>query len=86
MELSKAAVRRIAKADSEQLCVGCLEPLGDSRVVRGCHEKCFRATLRAIERGDVTEETRVAEGKLLAAGTRGRKPSNPVTIDSRKEP
>lgn len=83
IEMKRAAVLRIAKCEKECLCMACLKPLGESRVVRGCHEKCARATYRAIERGEMTDSERVAEGKWLEAGQRGPRPSNPVTIEAR---
>lgn len=79
--LKKAARQRIAKAEAEHLCVACLQPLGDGTVKRGCHEKCYRATLRAIEKGKTTEADRVQDGKLLARDLPGRRPSNPVSVE-----
>lgn len=83
VKLTKEATERIAKAERERLCVACLNPLGSSRVIRGCHEACKKATERAIARGDFTEEERVRDGKLLSGHAGGRKPTNPVTIEAR---
>lgn len=80
VQVSKAASQRISKAEREGLCVACLEPLGHDVVRRGCHEKCYRATLRAVEKGLTTIEQRVREGKLLATA-RGASKSNPVTLE-----
>lgn len=81
--MKRSVVQRIARCEKECLCMACLEPLGESRVVRGCHERCARATYRAIEHGSFTDEQRVSEGKWLEAGQRGPKPRNPVTIEAR---
>lgn len=81
--MKRSVVQRIAKCEKEGLCMACMGPLGDGRVVRGCHEKCSRATYRAIERGDFTDEDRVSQGKWLEAAQRGPKPSNPVTIEAK---
>lgn len=83
IQMKRSAVARIAKCEKEGLCTACLQPLGESRVVRGCHEKCARATYRAIERGEMTDEQRVADGKWLEASQRGPKPSNPVTVEAK---
>lgn len=79
MKLGLAVRRRIAKAEAEKLCVACLQPLY-GKVIRGCHQKCYRATLRAIEKGLTTEAERVSQGKLLPCNTVGR-PSNPVMLE-----
>lgn len=65
------------------LCVACLQPLEATKVVRGCHERCYRATVRAIRRGDFSEEERVNSGKLLPPKSGGGRPTNPVTIEAR---
>lgn len=81
VEVKKSARDRLAKAEKECLCVACMEPLGDGVIKRGCHEKCYQATRRMIQRGLTTEADRVAAGKLLESDQGGRKPSNPVTLD-----
>lgn len=81
VEVKRVAQSRIAKAQSERLCVACMEKLDGSRTIRGCHERCYRATLRAILAGRTTEQERVADGKLLERDTPGRNPSNPVSVE-----
>lgn len=82
IEMKRSAIARVEKCRRENLCVACMESLdGEKRVLRGCHERCHAATMRAIQRGDVTEEARIAEGKLLEKSPGGRKPSNPVSIE-----
>lgn len=81
--MDREAKLRINKCDKEGLCYACMKPLY-GRVVRKCHEKCARATYRAIARGDFTDNERVAEGKWAEADPGGRKPSNPVTIEARQ--
>lgn len=82
VDMKRNAKQRIAKAEREGLCVACMEPLGDGVVKRGCHEKCYAATRRAIKRGVWTLSDRLAEGKLLEYSTPGRKPTNPVSIEA----
>lgn len=84
IEVKKSAQQRIAKAAAENLCVACMQPHDGTRVIRGTHERCYRATLRAIESGKTTDEKRVADGKLLEAESGGRKASNPVSVDVEK--
>lgn len=72
---------RLIKAREQHLCVACMQPLDGDTPIRGCHVRCHRATLRAIERGETTEVERVNEGKLLPAKKGGRKRSNPVSMD-----
>jgi hypothetical protein len=80
VRLGTEAKRRVSKAKAEGLCVACLKP-AEGRMIRGCHFSCYRATLRAIERGLTSEQERVSEGKILPVRISGRKPKNPVTID-----
>lgn len=84
VEVKKTARNRIAEATQKGLCVACMAPLDGKRTVCGCHERCYRATLRAIEKGKTTREKRIAEGKLLEGDSPGRKASNPVSIDVEK--
>jgi hypothetical protein len=81
--MDKQAKLRIAKCEKDGLCYACMKPLY-GRVVRKCHEKCMKATYRAIERGETTDEQRVSEGKLAAPQSGGCKPTNPVTIETRQ--
>jgi hypothetical protein len=81
--VKESAKKRLERADAEGLCVACMEKLDGSRVVRGCHERCYRATERAIKRGETSEKERVGEGKLLPSKSGGGKPSNPVTLELR---
>lgn len=85
IEVKRSARERIAKAEAEGLCVACMKPLDATRTLRGCHERCYRATDRAIKRGIWTEEDRVAEGKLLEKETGGREPTNPVSIEAKAD-
>jgi len=84
VNVTKEVTERLLKASSEKLCVACMEPLDDSRTIRGCHQRCYKATKRCIERGVWTEEQRVAEGKLLKADPGGRPAFNPVSKEAAK--
>ena len=82
--VKREALKRIAKAEAEGLCLACLQPLGEGTIKRHCHERCYRATLRQVERGTTTIEKRVADGKLAGeSDNKGRPPSNPVTVELR---
>lgn len=79
IEVNRTARQRLAKAESQNLCVACMELLDATRTVRGCHERCYRATMRNIASGKTTEARRMEEGKLLESDTGGGRPGNPVT-------
>jgi hypothetical protein len=83
IEVDQKGMKRVARCIKYKLCCACLKPLGDARVVRGCHEKCARATYRAIERGELSDSDQVEAGEWLPHGQRGPKPTNPVTIKAR---
>lgn len=80
VKLNRAARQRIAKCESEGLCFACMEPL-EGIVRRHCHQRCYKATLRAVEKGLTTIKKRVAEGRLAGENDGGRPPSNPVTLE-----
>lgn len=82
--MKRSAKQRLARAERESLCVACMKPLDNGTIKRGCHERCYRATLRAIEKGRMTMADRLAEGKILEAEDGGRKPSNPVSVEAAK--
>jgi hypothetical protein len=84
VEITRIVRMAIARLQVEGKCLACCQPLGDGKVVRGCHEKCAKATYRAIAAGKTTDAKRVEEGKWLPAETGGRKPTNPVSIELSK--
>lgn len=79
IEVNKQAKQRLDTAARKRLCVACMEKLDDTRTVRGCHERCYRATMRCVARGETTVEQRIADGKLLGNDSGGGQPTNPVT-------
>jgi hypothetical protein len=81
IEMKKSALQRIARCQREGLCLACLEPLAGT-VLRGCHERCAKATYRAIAKGLLTDEGQVACGEW-AEPRSGREPSNPVSIKAK---
>lgn len=83
VEVDRKAQLRVARCRKKGLCCACLKPLETSKVVRGCHEKCARATYRAIARGELTDSDQVEAGEWLEHSVRGSKPTNPVTIKAR---
>jgi predicted aldo/keto reductase-like oxidoreductase len=84
IQMDKAALDRISLAQKKNLCVACMKPVGNGRVIRGCHEACWKATKRAVAAGKFTEEERIAEGKILECLPGGRAPSNPVSVEAAK--
>lgn len=48
-------------------CLNCGDPIGESRLVRGCHEYCYKAIMAAIKdpREDLTEFDAIELGILL---------------------
>ena len=82
IEVNAEAIARIEKAHAEGLCLACMEPLDETRTLRHCHERCYRATDRAIKSGVWTEDERVAEGKLGEKDITGRPLTNPVSIEA----
>jgi hypothetical protein len=83
IEMKKNAVKRVVNCKENNLCVACDQSLdGERRVVRGCHYRCYAATMRAIKDGSFQESDRVANGKLLAKKKVGGRPTNPVTIEA----
>lgn len=80
-EVKRGAVQRVVRCQQQKLCLACEQPLGECRVVRGCHERCAKATYRAIEAGKTSDKQRIEDGKWLPAEPGGRKPSNPVSME-----
>ena len=83
VEMKKSVVDKITRCKRDQVCLACDKPIETGRTVRGCHERCARATYRAILRGDFTDEQRVQQGKWLDAQSGGRPASNPVTVEAK---
>lgn len=85
IKVSPTGQKRVAKCKRLKLCAACLQRLDDTRVIEHCHERCNRATKRAIERGDFTREERIREGKLIPSDNRGGPISNPVTKEAKQK-
>lgn len=86
VRLGKSAQKRLHKCNEKGLCLACEQPIKDGEhVVRGIHLRCYHATLRAIKRGDFTDDQRVREGRMLQAKPGGRPPTNPVSVEARAE-
>lgn len=74
--------KRIAKCESQNLCYACLQRIkADESVVRHNHERCYRALLRAIERGATTDDICVEKGLMASQASAGRKPNHPALKD-----
>lgn len=60
-----------------RVCLECGLPIAanDRRAKRGCHEKCHRRILRAIDSGKYTEFDAISNGKLAPSQTGGRPPA-----------
>ena len=83
-KLSATASARVTDCLEQRRCLACLKPARRGRMIRGCHERCYRATLRGASLGKCTLDERVAEGKLLPANSRNRRARNPVTRELMK--
>lgn len=82
MQKNGKARDRVLKARRQKLCVGCMQPLGDSRAIRGLHATtCYHAADRLIRSGQVTEAELVEAGRMLERGRPGPKPRNPLTVE-----
>ncbi len=55
------------KLMEERICLYCLESLGDSRPIRGCHESCKKRVLADIEDGKFSEFEAITTGKIAPA-------------------
>ncbi len=79
VEITPEGQARLDRCEAEGLCCGCLQRITEHDTVRrGMHKACHQATMTGIRRGIITEEGRMAEGKMLPADRGGRKPTNPV--------
>ena len=80
VEVKQAAIKRIAKAEAEDLCCRCLEALRPSkgRIIRHCHERCARTNYRRIDAGLETDESLVAQGLWMPQEKAGRQLSEPA--------
>lgn len=79
VEVKPEAQRRVEKAAKQNLCVACMKPLDDTRTICGCHERCYRATMRCVARNETTIADEVAKGCFVLSTTRGGDALNPVT-------
>ena len=81
VDMEKAALKRLAKAEAEGLCPACLEVFkeGEARK-RGVHVRCYHAMYRAIRAKEASDEDLVAKGFILEASSGGRPRSNPISI------
>ena len=84
-EVTPAGKRRVKNCIANSRCVACCEALDESRTIRGCHERCHRATERAIRDDLTTAQARISEGKWLPPNKTGRPVSNTVSLEVRKD-
>ncbi len=66
------------KRQKRARCTACDKPIS-GRVVRGCHQYCYRQLLVAIQSGKATDAKLVRAGKLREKGRSGRPRKNIVT-------
>lgn len=50
-------------------------------MVRHNHERCYRALMRAIARGDASDDECVEKGLMAPQAVAGRKPNHPALRD-----
>ncbi len=56
-----------------KVCLACNLPLGDKKVVRGCHEYCHKKIISRIRSGERTENDFISAGLLAPESPSGRK-------------
>jgi protein-arginine kinase activator protein McsA len=72
--------QRIDQLRLEGRCLGCQRQFeAGEKTCRGQCKTCYPNTARKIRDGKVNENQLIREGKLLPAGTGGRKPTNDYT-------
>jgi hypothetical protein len=59
---------------NQKICLGCKKP-HEGRIIRGLHEKCFKALDRKIKSGDISEHDAISRGMLLPPNAGGRPPN-----------
>lgn len=70
-----------AKLQEEGKCLQCELPLaGKGRVLRGCHESCYKAVTARIREGSITESEAIALGQIAPRNVKGR-PKKQLAID-----
>lgn len=77
---------KAARMLADGVCLECEKRMTKaeaSRSRRGCHEKCYRKIMRAIEDGSITEAEALSFGKLAPKQTHGRTRS-PTSIEKLK--
>lgn len=99
MAMSEEAMLRVAKCKAEGLCYSCLQKLPteserrelmaqgklyEARVIRQCHEPCYKSQMRAIQLGLDTLEDAIARGEIANDKTVGRPPIHPASIRAAK--
>jgi len=67
--LPPAAQERFDKGEE---CLECKQALGKGRVKRGCHERCYRRIVRAIEKKKYTDFDAIRAGSLAPKQSGGR--------------
>lgn len=55
------------------LCLTCNKPLGEGRIVRGCHNACYKAVYTMIDAGEFTSREAIEAGVIAPPKPGGRK-------------
>lgn len=74
-----AATERRERLQAAEKCLGCEEPLGETRSFRGLCGTCYRGARYRLRKGQVTEAELVEDGYLLPGRSAGPVPANSFT-------
>lgn len=89
------AIRRLVSSDfgergfpgeaqqlvNNRICLQCKQAIdAKERVIRGCHDKCYKKVMARIREGAVTKDEAVAGGHIAPPNVKGR-PKKELAID-----
>lgn len=63
---------QVTRLVNRNCCLACGQPLDGTRAIRGCHERCYRAAVRASESAEESLDVFVEAGRMLPASPGGR--------------
>lgn len=76
VQMESDTSNQVAREIENRICLGCKERIPDGkRVIRGLHEKCYRAAHRMICSKQVSERALIKAGRILPTGGIGKAPT-----------
>lgn len=73
--------KRVSELMEQGICLQCGKKIGPKqRVIRGCHDSCYKRVMERIEAGDLTEQEAITAGQIAAKRITGR-PKKTTAID-----